>query len=76
MVAGDVKEAFAESESIRVRGQFNVADEGAMLLSSGYGEDFHEKLFDQLPSLRIAKEYLRRKLAAEREVLARRNERS
>uniref|UniRef100_A0A0K0DAJ9 Uncharacterized protein n=1 Tax=Angiostrongylus cantonensis TaxID=6313 RepID=A0A0K0DAJ9_ANGCA len=76
VVAGDVKEALAESDSIRVRGRFNVADEGEMLLRSGDGEDFHEKLFNQLPSLRIAREYLRRKLAAEREVLARQNERS
>ncbi|KAJ1350676.1 hypothetical protein KIN20_006533 [Parelaphostrongylus tenuis] len=73
---GDIKRALTESDSVQVRGQLNVADEGETLLNSGGDEDSHERLFDQLPSLRIAREYLRREIAAEREMLERRNQRN
>ncbi|KJH51858.1 hypothetical protein DICVIV_01937 [Dictyocaulus viviparus] len=57
----------AEIDSVNVRGQLNVVDETEPV-SSGDGENHDEKLFEQLPSLRIAREYLRRKIAAEREL--------
>ncbi|VDL69580.1 unnamed protein product [Nippostrongylus brasiliensis] len=56
----------AEDESIAVRGQLNIIGDGEEISGSGFAEDSNEKLFDELPSLRIAREYLRRKIAEER----------
>ncbi|VDP50145.1 unnamed protein product [Heligmosomoides polygyrus] len=68
MIVGKFLVALAENDSVNVRGQLNVAGEGEEV-SSGVAVDYdNDKLFDELPSLRIAREYLRRKIAAERQM--------
>ncbi|KAK5972665.1 hypothetical protein GCK32_009114 [Trichostrongylus colubriformis] len=58
---------FADDDSVKIRGQLNVIDEGEDISSGAVAEEYDDKIFDELPSLRIAREYLRQKIAEERQ---------
>uniref|UniRef100_W6NA32 Secreted RxLR effector peptide protein n=1 Tax=Haemonchus contortus TaxID=6289 RepID=W6NA32_HAECO len=57
----------ADDDSVKIRGRLDVVDDSEETNSGAQVEDYDDKIFDELPSLRIAREYLRQKIAAERQ---------
>uniref|UniRef100_W6NEU4 Uncharacterized protein n=1 Tax=Haemonchus contortus TaxID=6289 RepID=W6NEU4_HAECO len=57
----------ADDDSVKIRGRLDVVDDSEETNSGAQVEEYDDKIFDELPSLRIAREYLRQKIAAERQ---------
>ncbi|KAK6740223.1 hypothetical protein RB195_008599 [Necator americanus] len=60
-------ETTSDEESVTVKGQLKITDNSdeEIVDDAEDGKQFDETLLDQLASFRIAKEYLRRKIADE-----------